>query len=130
MAITLLLCREEGIRTLETVTRLHAFQACSFNHSDTSLVRAKSGERRNRFYLALRSPLFALYSCNISIFYAQKQKYYSTVNSPLKSSCKYFSGLVLYSSWPKTNINFANAASLLMSPPPMTPDFFKCLLVS
>ena len=32
-----LFCREEGIRTLETVTRLHAFQACSFNRSDTSL---------------------------------------------------------------------------------------------
>ena len=30
-------CREEGIRTLETVSRLHTFQACSFNHSDTSL---------------------------------------------------------------------------------------------
>jgi hypothetical protein len=27
---------EEGIRTLETVTRLHAFQACAFDHSATS----------------------------------------------------------------------------------------------
>ena len=27
---------ERGIRTLETVTRLHAFQACAFNHSATS----------------------------------------------------------------------------------------------
>ena len=31
------LCREEGIRTLDTVGRIHTFQACSFNHSDTSL---------------------------------------------------------------------------------------------
>ena len=29
--------REEGIRTLDTVTRILAFQASSFNHSDTSL---------------------------------------------------------------------------------------------
>ena len=27
---------ESGIRTHETVARLHAFQACSFGHSDTS----------------------------------------------------------------------------------------------
>tara|TARA_B100001057_G_scaffold33526_1_gene30431 strand:+ start:1840 stop:1953 length:114 start_codon:yes stop_codon:yes gene_type:complete len=27
---------EKGIRTLETVARLHAFQACAFNHSATS----------------------------------------------------------------------------------------------
>ena len=27
---------ERGIRTLETVSRLHAFQACAFNHSATS----------------------------------------------------------------------------------------------
>ena len=26
---------QRGIRTLETVTRLHAFQACAFNHSAT-----------------------------------------------------------------------------------------------
>jgi hypothetical protein len=29
---------ERGIRTLETVSRLHAFQACAFNHSATSPV--------------------------------------------------------------------------------------------
>ena len=27
---------EKGIRTLGTVSRTHAFQACSFNHSDIS----------------------------------------------------------------------------------------------
>ena len=27
---------ETGIRTLETVSRLHAFQACAFDHSATS----------------------------------------------------------------------------------------------
>ena len=30
-------CREEGIRTLDTVTHILAFQASSLNHSDTSL---------------------------------------------------------------------------------------------
>lgn len=30
-------CREEEIRTLDTVTGIHAFQACPFNHSGTSL---------------------------------------------------------------------------------------------
>ena len=29
---------EKGIRTLETVSRLHAFQACAFNHSATSPI--------------------------------------------------------------------------------------------
>jgi hypothetical protein len=33
-----LFCREEGIRTLDTVTHILAFQASSFNHSDTSLL--------------------------------------------------------------------------------------------
>ena len=27
---------ERGIRTLDTVSRIHTFQACSFNRSDTS----------------------------------------------------------------------------------------------
>ena len=31
--------REEGIRTLDTVTRILTFQASSFNHSDTSLIQ-------------------------------------------------------------------------------------------
>jgi hypothetical protein len=35
--VALLISREEGIRTLDTVTRILAFQASSFNHSDTSL---------------------------------------------------------------------------------------------
>jgi hypothetical protein len=26
---------KEGIRTLDTVTRIHAFQACAFSHSAT-----------------------------------------------------------------------------------------------
>ena len=30
-------CREKGIRTLVTITRKHAFQACSISLSDTSL---------------------------------------------------------------------------------------------
>lgn len=32
-----LICREEGIRTLDTVARILPFQGSSFNHSDTSL---------------------------------------------------------------------------------------------
>ena len=31
------ICREKGIRTLDIVTHILAFQASSFNHSDTSL---------------------------------------------------------------------------------------------
>ncbi len=31
------LCREDGIRTHDAVTHIQTFQACSFNHSDTSL---------------------------------------------------------------------------------------------
>ena len=31
---------QTGIRTLETVTRLHTFQACAFDHSATCPLRA------------------------------------------------------------------------------------------
>src|SRR6476661_5148741 len=34
---------EKGIRTLETVTRLHTFQACAFDHSAISPRRADAG---------------------------------------------------------------------------------------
>ena len=34
---------EKGIRTLETVPRLHTFQACAFDHSATSPHRLSSG---------------------------------------------------------------------------------------
>src|SRR6056297_3955441 len=40
---------ETGIRTLETVSRLHAFQACAFDHSATSPFR--------RFLAAKRRPV-------------------------------------------------------------------------
>lgn len=30
---------EGGVRTLDTLTRIHTFQACSFSHSDTSPFR-------------------------------------------------------------------------------------------
>ena len=50
-------CREEGIRTLEAVTRLHAFQACSFNRSDTSLFVDKDFKSTG---LILILPLVAL----------------------------------------------------------------------
>ena len=38
----ILLCGEEGIRTPETVSRLHAFQACALSHSATSPISSKS----------------------------------------------------------------------------------------
>ena len=31
---------ESGIRTRDTVSRIHTFQACAFNHSATSPLRA------------------------------------------------------------------------------------------
>ncbi len=41
---------EMGIRTPDTVARIHAFQACSFNHSDTSpapcILPQKLGHRK------------------------------------------------------------------------------------
>ncbi len=42
---------ERGIRTLETVSRLHTFQACAFDHSATSPARA-----RNHFPASCASP--------------------------------------------------------------------------
>lgn len=36
---------ETGIRTQETLTRLHALQACSFDHSDTSPQNRSSAAR-------------------------------------------------------------------------------------
>lgn len=35
---TLTFSRKEGIRTLDTVTRILPFQGSSFNHSDTFLI--------------------------------------------------------------------------------------------
>jgi hypothetical protein len=43
---------ERGIRTLETVSRLHAFQACAFNHSATSPAQVK---RRNILRFGVRA---------------------------------------------------------------------------
>lgn len=34
---------ERGIRTPDTVSHIHAFQACSFNHSDISPNQQKDG---------------------------------------------------------------------------------------
>jgi hypothetical protein len=48
---------EGGIRTLETVARLHAFQACAFDHSATSPpVTAESAELK-RSDLALQADI-------------------------------------------------------------------------
>lgn len=40
---------ESGIRTRDTLSSIHTFQACSFNHSDTSPI---SGGKNNGFLLA------------------------------------------------------------------------------
>jgi hypothetical protein len=39
--------REDGIRTHDTVTHIQTFQACSFNHSDTSLFGVA---KNNKFF--------------------------------------------------------------------------------
>src|SRR5487761_2794924 len=38
---------EKGIRTLETVTRLHTFQACAFDHSAISPCHGRRGPVRS-----------------------------------------------------------------------------------
>jgi hypothetical protein len=39
---------ERGIRTLDTVSRIHAFQACAFNHSATSPSGRRGAARPGR----------------------------------------------------------------------------------
>ena len=46
---SIVLCREEGIRTLDTVTHILAFQASSFNHSDTSLYWDANNLKKKQF---------------------------------------------------------------------------------
>ena len=45
---------ETGIRTLETVARLHAFQACAFDHSATSPARVGLVDEGRLFKRAMR----------------------------------------------------------------------------
>ncbi len=67
-------CGERGIRTLGTVSRTHAFQACSLSHSDTSpffkACKSKNFRRAAAYFLnpkatlcffsiLIRRPLFA-----------------------------------------------------------------------
>ena len=47
MNVGIFFCREEEIRTLDTVTRILPFQGSSFNHSDTSLYLFASSVRKN-----------------------------------------------------------------------------------
>jgi hypothetical protein len=55
-----MICREDGIRTHDAVTHILAFQASSFNHSDTSLFGAaknyKKIEEKKRFLAYSISP--------------------------------------------------------------------------
>lgn len=52
---------EEGIRTLGTVTRTHAFQACAFNHSATSPYVVYDSKLSPSVRLSLRfTPLLRL----------------------------------------------------------------------
>ena len=39
---------QRGIRTLDTVARIHAFQACAFNHSATCPFYAVNAEAERR----------------------------------------------------------------------------------
>jgi hypothetical protein len=48
---------EGGIRTLETVARLHAFQACAFDHSATSPYGARKRAQLKRSDLALQADI-------------------------------------------------------------------------
>src|SRR6185312_8514266 len=41
-------CGEGGIRTRDTLSSIHTFQACSFNHSDTSPKYAGIRHQKNR----------------------------------------------------------------------------------
>ena len=45
----------EGIRTLETVSRLHTFQACAFDHSATAPL-TRLTERAGGLQVETRSP--------------------------------------------------------------------------
>ena len=57
-SLRIFFCREEGIRTLDTVTRILPFQGSSFNHSDTSLYLMAKVE----FILQFRKFLHADFS--------------------------------------------------------------------
>ena len=56
-----MICREDGIRTHDAVTHILAFQASSFNHSDTSLFGVaknhKIFEEKKRIIAYCISPL-------------------------------------------------------------------------
>ena len=56
------ICREDGIRTHDAVTHIQTFQACSFNHSDTSLIGIANNKKKNELekqilYYSVNSPL-------------------------------------------------------------------------
>lgn len=57
MLITVYYCRKEGIRTLDTVTRILPFQGSLFNHSSTFLYKESGANlltfshKTNRFFI-------------------------------------------------------------------------------
>jgi hypothetical protein len=51
---------EEGIRTLDTLSSIHTFQACSFNHSDTSPGFISPGRGPHRASRRCTSPIDGL----------------------------------------------------------------------
>ena len=57
-AIYVLFCGEGGIRTHDTVTRIQTFQACSFDHSDTS----PNSLGKNNVYFWLRKFISSLFT--------------------------------------------------------------------
>ena len=63
---------ERGIRTPETVSRLHAFQACAFNHSATSPMNINQLKSYH-----FNSKKFQYHSKYFVCFLNQKDKYLS-----------------------------------------------------
>ncbi len=61
---------EKGIRTLDTVARIHAFQACAFNHSATSPARLQYNGKDSEF----KWKLHFLQEKVISFFLFMKQE--------------------------------------------------------
>jgi hypothetical protein len=62
------LSREEGIRTPDAVSRIHTFQACSFNHSDTSLYEYFCFPSTVKFYSSFYTTYQLCRAANLAAF--------------------------------------------------------------
>ena len=65
---------EKGIRTLDTIARIHAFQACAFNHSATSpIIEVNLIINLNLIYSKISSfKIFNIYLNFVDILYILK----------------------------------------------------------